>query len=506
MAPYTYQQVRGYYYGLPSRPSFVANTINEVRVLPAVGEHKIVELWEAGFADQVIARLSAMKVDWARLDAVRIGIVGESSAPVILWIGVVPESLSGENGRTVAFDARKVLYNCGIKDVEVEIRESRVFKSVSPKLLAPPFSSNPLVTFVDPLSVALGLPICADGRWYAEGTGSFYVARSGVVDKVFLVTALHVISPLSLENNETIECKNPGQLRHKVILLGDAAYNHFITSIMDQIGRKVMIAEHQKARRQMMEGREGEDVEDERAEAKQGNPIDRLDTFHKEVVSKWANPADRIFGHVVLAPPIQLTVGSLGFSQDIAVIEVDPSKIDASNFCGNVIDLGTEIDSADFMLRMYPDFRNRTHFKYPADRLLRLHDTISVDETRRPQMVDQDGEKYIMVLKNGGKTGLIIGRANGVFSYTRYYFENSPGIISKEWAILPADSKSVPFSALGDSGSIIVDGSGRIDGLLTGGGGTTETSDITYATPISFNLERLRAFGFTADFNLPFVT
>ncbi|KAI6138265.1 hypothetical protein BKA82DRAFT_4332831 [Pisolithus tinctorius] len=460
MAPYTYQQVRGYYYGLPSRPSFVASTINEVRVLPAVGEHKIVELWEAGFADQVIARLSAMKVDWARLDAVRIGIVGESSAPVILWIGVVPESLSGENGCTVAFDARKVLYNCGIKDVEVEIRESRVFKSVSPKLLAPPFSSNPLVTFVDPLSVALGLPICADGR-------CFYVARSGVVDKVFLVTALHVISPLSLENNETIECKNPGQLRHKVILLGDAAYNHFITSIMDQIGRK-------KARRQMMEGREGEDVEDERAEAKRLRDA--------EVVSKWANPADRIFGHVVLAPPIQLTVGSLGFSQDIAVIEVDPSKIDASNFCGNVIDLGTEIDSADFMLRMYPDFRNRTHFKYPADRLLRLHDTISVDETRRPQMVDQDGEKYIMVLKNGGKTGLIIGRANGVFSYTRYYFENSPGIISKEWAILPADSKSGSFSVPGDSGSVIVDSSGRIGGLLTGGGGTTETSDMTYAT------------------------
>ncbi|KAI6142940.1 hypothetical protein BKA82DRAFT_4376803 [Pisolithus tinctorius] len=462
----------GYYYGLPSRPSFVANTINEVWVLPAVGEHKIVELWEAGFADQVIARLSAMKVDWARLDAVRIGIVGESSAPVILWIGVVPESLSGENGRTVAFDARKVLYNCGIKDVEVEIRESRVFKSVSPKLLAPVLSSNSLVTFVDPLSVALGLPVCADKRRHVKGTGSFYIARSGVADKVFLP-------------------------HHKVILLGDAAYKNLVASIMGQIGRKVMIAEHQEARRQMTEGREGEDVEDERAEPEQA--IERFDTFYKEVVSKRANRADRILGR-------GFNVDSLGFTQDIAVIEVDTFKIDASNFCGNVIDLGTEIDSADFMLKMYPDFRNRTHFKYPADRLLRLHDTISVDETRRPQMVDQDGEKYIMVLKNGGKTGLPISRANGVISYIRYYVGNSPGIISKEWAILPADSKSVPFSALGDSGSIIVDGSGRIDGLLTGGGGTTETSDITYATPISFNLERLRAFGFTADFNLPFVT
>lgn len=275
MAPCTYQQVRGYYYGLPSRSSFVANTINEVWVLPtgpedyrpakmlrAVGEHKVLELWEAGLADQVTARLSAMKVDWTSLDVVRIGIVGESSAPVTLRIGVVLESLSDENGRTVAFDARKVLYKCGIKDVEVEIRESRVFKSVGPKLFIPALSSNPLVTFVDPLSVALGLPICADGRWHAEGTGGFYIARSGAVDKVFLTTARHVIPPPSLENNETIECKNPGQLRHKVILLGDAAYKNLVASVMGQIGRKVMIAEHQEARCEMMEGREGDDVED----------------------------------------------------------------------------------------------------------------------------------------------------------------------------------------------------------------------------------------------------
>ena len=181
MAPYTYQQARSYYYGLPSRPTFVASTHNEVWALPtgleayaptkmlrAVGEHKIVDLWEAGLADQVIACLAAMKVDWTSLDVVRIGIVGESSAPIILWIGVVPESLSGENGRTVAFNARKHLYDSGIEDIEVEIRESRVFKSVGPKLLTPAFSSNPLATVADPLTVTLGLPICVDQSRYAD--------------------------------------------------------------------------------------------------------------------------------------------------------------------------------------------------------------------------------------------------------------------------------------------------------------------------------------------------
>ena len=515
MAPYTYPQARNYYYGLPSRPTFVASTTDKVwppptgpeaytpiKVLRAVGEHKIVGFWEAGLADRVIARLTAMKVEWTSLDVVRIGIVDEH-APVILWIGVMPESLSGENGRTVAFDARKVLYDSGIKDIEVEIRESRVFKSVGPKLLVPAFSFSPLATVSDPLTVALGLPICADQRCYGEGTGGFYVARSGVPGKIFLITARHVISSPSPANNGMIEYKNPGQPRHKVALLSDAAYKNLIASIMKEIGRNVVTAEYQEARLQAMERMEY--VEDKRVETeylgnKAKRAIDRLGAFHQEVVSKWANPAERILGHVVLAPPLEFGVGSLGFTQDIAVVEIDPSKIDASNFHGNVIDLGTEISMGDFMTRM-----GFSHFKYPGDRLLKLCDPISVDEMRRPQTAYQDGERYIMVLKNGGKTGQTIGRANNVFSYTRYYFENSLDAISKEWAILPADSRPGTFSALGDSGSVIVDGRGRIGGLLTGGSGTTETYDITYATPVSFVLERLEAFGFKADFNLPFV-
>ncbi|KAI9460356.1 hypothetical protein F5148DRAFT_1286879 [Russula earlei] len=57
---------------------------------------------------------------------------------------------------------------------------------------------------------------------------------------------------------------------------------------------------------------------------------------------------------------------------------------------------------------------------------------------------------------------------------------------SKEWAILPYDSKSGQFSDRGDSGSIIVDGLGRIGGLLTGGG----------ATPFFWLLPRIQAGGF----------
>jgi len=49
----------------------------------------------------------------------------------------------------------------------------------------------------------------------------------------------------------------------------------------------------------------------------------------------------RRLGHVVLSPPIGLNVGDEGYTEDWAVIEVDPSKVNKENFRGNFIDLGT---------------------------------------------------------------------------------------------------------------------------------------------------------------------
>lgn len=100
-----------------------------------------------------------------------------------------------------------------------------------------------------------------------------------------------------------------------------------------------------------------------------------------------------------------------------------------------------------------------------------------------------------MVIKDGSTTGVTIGRASGIMSYVRVYFKDSHET-SKEWAILPYDTKSGTFSDRGDSGAVIVDGLGRIGGLLTGGCGITDSSDITYATPITFLVKSIKANGF----------
>ena len=130
---------------------------------------------------------------------------------------------------------------------------------------------------------------------------------------------------------------------------------------------------------------------------------------------------------------------------------------------------------------MYPRYDGKTTFKYPDNRLLPLHSTITEERMCEPDMLDHDNEACLLVIKNGNATGITIGRASGIFSFV---LDDDIAQESMEWAIYNIDNKSGVFSAPGDSGSIIVDGLGRIGGLLTGGTGKTETSDVTYATPM----------------------
>jgi len=138
-------EAKFYYSGLPSAPVLVARTgstpweaptgpeaYRKLKELRVVGNHAINEVWEDNLALKLRALLDSMKVKWTSTDVVRIGNAddSESFAPVILWIGVMPVSLSGHNGVVVAFKCQELLVECGITDVDVEIRESVVTKLV----------------------------------------------------------------------------------------------------------------------------------------------------------------------------------------------------------------------------------------------------------------------------------------------------------------------------------------------------------------------------------------
>ncbi|KIM24675.1 hypothetical protein M408DRAFT_26796 [Serendipita vermifera MAFF 305830] len=142
---------------------------------------------------------------------------------------------------------------------------------------------------------------------------------------------------------------------------------------------------------------------------------------------------------------------------------------------------------------MYPNPANPSSFEYPYNRLLQISGTLSDVEMWKlgPKTLDNDNDPCIMVIKRGNASGLTVGRLNTIRSFTRLYFKGKPGEMSKEITVLPRNYKSHAFSEPGDSGAVIVDGKGRIAGLLTGGTGATDRIDCTYAASINFLLNRM---------------
>ena len=211
--------------------------------------------------------------------------------------------------------------------------------------------------------------------------------------------------------------------------------------------------------------------------------IEELTKLHDEA-KRWEKLEDRVIGHVVYAPPITLGAGPDGYTEDFALIEIDTSRFAASNIKINCIDLGTKLNDADLTRMIFLHATSPYTFQYPPDRLLPLYGTVPVKEMCKPTILDQNGDKCIVVLKRGRT----FGRASGIDSYIRTYrHKNAAPETPREWTIISYDNKSGAFSARGDSGSVVVDGRGRIGGLLTGGDGITQNLDLTYATPTIFS-------------------
>jgi hypothetical protein len=509
-SPVSVTEAQFYYAGLPSHPLLIARSSSPTtpwmergpeaypqrKELKVVGNHALNNIWENTLAPLVLALLESEGVKWTSVDVVRIGNAGEASAPVILWIGVIPTSLSHIDGLHVALKCKELLQKNDIVDVDVELRESVVTRSGGPRFLDPAFLSDPTVEVRRPLTATLGLSICAESTAWAEGTGGFFMAEGGDSKRIFLITARHVVLLPGIDGNDKYEHRNPSQPRRNVLLLGDTSFRKLLTSTQVEIGKAAMMVEYHKGRLKEIEGMEGEAAERERRKAQIAlddakEEMEAHQAHSQDVLKYWGSSENRVLGYVLFSPPIKVSVTADQHTEDFAIIVLKPSKIDAQNFKGNVIDLGTQIQPSDFILMMHPHPTNPRSFSYPPNRLLKLQGTISTAEMHSPRMLDQNGEPCLMVIKRGSATGLTIGCGNNILSYTRHYFKDAEPQTSMEWAVLPYDKKSGPFSTEGDSGAVIVDGLGRIGGLLTGGAGLTDTLDITYATPIDFLKQRI---------------
>ncbi|KAN0087169.1 hypothetical protein V8E54_000857 [Elaphomyces granulatus] len=463
-APYVPSELeaRNYYYGLESGPRLIARSspnvwkkptgpeaFMEPKELTPLGMHPLNTFWEKTVGPAMDLYFQEKGVECTSMIPLRIGIAGQSSPPPVIFVGVNPGSLTPEFGIEVALHCRYILLQNGIDDVHVEIRESTF--SHAAMMYKPAISANPVAVVREPFSTSLGLPICNSRTPNYEGIGGLFFTDSAKPGILHLLTSCI------------------GMRRRNVMLLGEAAFKDRLKDIEVAISDK-KITVHRLAFAEKME-----DEEDATAERRAIKPrideaneaIEALEKLLANVTRDWEKEENRIIGHVVLSPPISFDYGDDGFIEDWAVVEIYPTKISRLNFVGNAVDLGS-IEAHELISWILVSSPNS--FDYPGDRLLRCFGTVPDREIFRPNpsTKDQHGDPVIMVAKNGNASKLTVGRLNTIRSFVREYSHNIPSKMSKEISVLPRDSKSGPFSARGDSGSVVIDGSGSDRGISPG--------------------------------------
>jgi hypothetical protein len=487
-----------------------------MKQLRVVGEHKIGDVWEDELALKIHALLDEKEVDWTSTDVVRIGSVNEPEKNlnnVVLWIGVVPESLSYERGIDVALRCKRVLVDdYGIEDVDVEIRTSRVVKAAvdRPRLFEPaPNSEDNEKTagVTETLAYTLGIPICGRDTQGVEGTAGFFLNEKGEGEgdggRLLLVTARHAVLP-DLDDDEDFECKEGPEereegKRHDVLVLNDGSFKKHVTAVEKEIWVRGVTIDWLKKRllnvtERAENGRNGVQQEGERVEKE----AEVLTEYHEELLNHWTTDDSRVFGHVLYSPPMDVDSTS-GYARDAAVIAVDPDKVDPASFPGNTIDLRGEWRLIDLGLMMPRNPKNVHPFSCPLfSRQLGLRGVVPEEEMRKPVDYDEDGNPCIAVLMRGATSGLKIGHANSIFSYTR----DDKGRVSKQWPILPIPvallrtknyGQRSTFGKVGDSGAVVVDAVGRVGGIVACGAGDRKWEfDVTYVTPVGAVLDFIK--------------
>ena len=132
----------------------------------------------------------------------------------------------------------------------------------------------------------------------------------------------------------------------------------------------------------------------------------------------------------------------------------------------------------------------------PIGQKIEINGVVSRDILLKPE---SHNKPDFIVIKDGPGTGLTVGCLTGMESFVC----NSAGRESVELAVynFGYDERPRVFSAGGDSGSLIIDGLGRMVGLLHAGTGSTEDVDVSYATPMHQLWPRIKETYKYADFD-----
>ncbi|KAH7876924.1 uncharacterized protein C8R40DRAFT_1159842 [Lentinula edodes] len=455
-------------------------------------------VWDS-VGPQIIDLLNARKIDWTSVDPARFfthAPLGEdpkgSLGPVVIWVGVIPDSTSANTAHEVSQQILTLLQKNGVNSAVVEWREAVL------QMLA----GLPLMCHVDVsdathhvrrfLTPLLGTPLTTEGM--EEGTLTLY-------NKVYGVSNCHV-----LRKNTASDYKyTDGAPLHYVRVCGMRRFQRGLDEITKAISNHSFSADFWTLdiAKLQAKAKEKTDAANEREiKARQRQLVNDtkatidLQALHEDATKYWSDlKLYRNIGHVQYAEAISVDVeGGTRYTLDWAAFVADEAKV-KDEFEGNVVDLGSKYSPYVLTHMFNPPGGGSTTFKFPYDRKLRIEGCATKEDLSHPEELDSEGQHCLMVGKNGNTTDLTIGR-----------YANQAGIESIELGIYNSgDRFAEPFSAKGDSGSLVwhsTNDKARIVGQIHSGqnkGGST-SNHVTYCTPGWYLLSQIQKRFKYADF------
>jgi len=411
-----------YYKGLPSYPPLIATTkpapfehpigpeVYGIRKeLRCLGDHQLAKIWDSGVAPQLCSSLTRMGVNWSSLDAVRIANVEEPSGPAIVWIGVEIGSLSFEKGSEVANSCHSLIASHGVKDYYVEIRESEVVRQGGNRLLDPVLVSDARFTARDPYTATLGIPIALKNNSIGEGTGGLYLSAGGDDKNIYLVTCRHVVfRNWEKDNKEFHRGEEKSMSREDVVILGTGFFDKSLKAMYSDIKGNESAIIDAKARIESVLGME--DVRSVRERLEAGNNlkvaeegVEALMILRHQIASDWMTMENRVIGELIWAPPMIYSTEPGHYTLDLAIIKIDPGRLDTNNYRGNTINIGKKYSRQEFLDKLELDKTGRTSFEFPPNRLVKLQDYVPESDLINRPILDGDNSPCWIVFKNGAR-------------------------------------------------------------------------------------------------------
>ncbi|KAG9078854.1 hypothetical protein FRC06_008135 [Ceratobasidium sp. 370] len=152
-----------------------------------------------------------------------------------IWVGVLPETLTGALAHESANDIRAYLAELQVENIDIAYRESisKALLGHGPALFPPVEDCDALKDVIDNVSVPLSLPI-AGRKTKMQGTLGPYFR---VGNKLYAITARHNLFLLNGDNAEFRH--NDSAPKKEVLVMGTPAFTNYLASIQALIGTHI---------------------------------------------------------------------------------------------------------------------------------------------------------------------------------------------------------------------------------------------------------------------------